>query len=340
MEYTKPEDTQRQNYIVIDLLNEIDDKRGMSRLDELLISQLTEPDLEQIHLIYQKIDLANFARLFYPRKNSPGKKFGIYKAKTIEDSVADSLDRIEQGDLSSLGSVEDYLKERMARRYGAMENQTGIGEVEAFVLYSIALAIGLKDKYNPELATELKQVLRKNLFPDGVGFIVDNQPKRFSKRLIATIHFHIGKDFVPPSAYDLQTSNSIPGYVGAYSLESGRTKLYYAHHGEGEEIALIKNSQRVKTFPYNAEMPALSVERIKKLAYLINCSGNNDLRLVRFFGLDEKSGYQYLTSYKIPQGNKKYSVVIDLDKGLAPKNLIVFVLDENYKGNCVSFRVS
>lgn len=309
--------------------------QGVRRLDELLLSQL-QHDGEQVYILHKNTGiLAGFRGLFLPSEHD------LYRVGTKEDDLENVLDGIILGDLTLLDSVEKYLQERHKQKSRIMYEQTGIKQTEAALVYALLMVERLKDGYNDIIANELKQFMGKNIFSDGVTS--KNIPEKIWRNAIGSIHFHIGRDYTPPSTSDLYTSRGSPTYVCAYSIDNNNTKVYYVFKGVSDLIGLLKNSEDVhelsNTFTEHPNVSIITINN-RDRSYKIEMDSKNGLRSMVLMGLlHGDQPYRVLTYQEFAGTPKSELLEVRFKKNLNLDYLVVFALDTDYRCSAASVKI-
>ena len=277
---------------------------GKSQLDRLLEDQLKQ-GAEQIYLAYKK----SLLWFMQSKIDHPFTTIGIYKESTHESEICRVIDSYIKSGRLNYRPIREHLE---ARRNTLLKCAKATFGTELFEIYSMCKLIELQAAPSEFEAARIKAIMDRNIFSAGVTLAHGYLPEEAKRNKLFRLHFHVGDDYIPASAFDMNFAGILPFVVCSYSKTRNRTKvslLYKVFEGEtslvapgkketapvGREIKqLVGYYDNNETIPAQAgpylNKPEMSVQRLSDNEYAITCRTHAPPLVLEVWEIKDQTG--------------------------------------------------
>jgi hypothetical protein len=335
---------------------------GKSQLDRLLEDQLKQ-GTEQIYLAYRKPALW----FLQSKIDYPFTTIGIYNESTHESEICREMDYCIKSGRLNYSPIRRHLE---ARRKILLRCGKGTFGTGLFETYSMCKLIELQASPSDSEASRLKVIMDRNIFSEGVTLAHGYLPEEAKRNKLFRLHFHVGHEYIPASAFDIDFAGNLPFVVCSYSKTRNRTEVSLLYKVFEEETTLIglrkeestpigRNIKQLVGYYDNNEMipalagqyldkPEMSVKRLSDYEYTITCKTKAPALMLEVWGIEDQTGIYHGSMRGTDEGDldppehwwdyTKLDSVTFRVKFLAPKdakNLIFYFFNHDYLGASV-----
>ncbi len=268
-------------------------------------------------MILEHVNNEEVAQLIFLYSDDRG--VNVHYADTIENQIADSLDRITDDDV--LDRLAEYL---------ISHNDTN----PVFYPYLNSLIQQVRVEKDIDIASELVSIVKKNML--NMIYIKEGDiPQDVDQGLNSVLHFQFVDDPLKFSEWGERIGElPMQPYECVFSMKNRNLDILSFYNDQYNKIGSIPIKRTVaKAVKSMLDRPIIEVNKRSEFDYIFNFRSNNKIRSIHTFSYIE--GENPMVGYTPLRGKKSKKPKpfrLDIEE-IQPHVFILGVIDENYRGS-------